>query len=462
MRCGLLGEVDDGRIEIELTPVEPSRRRAQPPSVLAPVTAAPPVGETDDAPARERRHLIVTAMVVGLGALLLGWVLGRSGGDAPAATPTPSTSERPPAEQPTTTVRPGLGALDTLPPVTEPAETTLPFVPIRPTVGTSVAVAPTGPEGPEATSVELDPRVAGLDVQLVGYAGFQHLHELDLSTGTLLDYGGVSSDVWQIIAGDDWIVLPVYNGLDSYVIRADGVIDRVSLGGDVIVGLPALDTFWTSGNNFGATTELRETDLFGEETGRTIVLPPNTWPEAADPLGGVVVRAGGRLFSLFPEAAEDLGRGDLVALSEHTVVTYECEADLRCGLRVYDRASGVRAEVPSDPSLGIVAYPGLNWTGLSGDYGLSPDRTRLITVLQSETSEWRTALVDLATGVVTIIEEATGGQPGLMVWLDDRYAAFLDGRQRLHAYDTVTGESFPVFAGDQPSWSTITRRVAGD
>lgn len=445
-------------IEVELTAHEPrpdrGRRRREwtQPEPIDPVHVEP----TDDAPptrrSSDRTRLLATAAVVGVLALLVGLVIGRSTTDDAVADDEAVADD----DAVTTTTVPE--PLETLPIVgeeiggaefgDEPEEPT----PSRPNSTTT---------GPTTEPVAVDERLLGIPVRLVGVELGGVLVEADLANGTLTEFGAdrISTDGIPLVVGDDWIVGSWYGG--SRVVRSDGTSQRIDLGEAwQVFHVPDTELFWRMPSS-GPDPDgflMSLVDLAGEPVGPTIQLPPNTWPSVVDPrTGGVVVGGISRNYAIHPDGVDYLGLGVILGVTADLIVTWDCDETLECSLFTTDRTSGEVAAVPVDPDL----EPPIQWgTPFGPAWGsphqLSPDG-RWIGLFGSTWTSNVAGILELATG--RFVRLASEWPQPTVVWSpDSRFAFTLDGNVPI-AHDTTTGDTFPVFA-DGVRWIQLGARPA--
>lgn len=470
--------MDGDRIEIELVPTDGGAHRSSPPtrqpgSSAAPSPGSPDVLEADtsdvespDEPSDGQSRTVAIAAGVGLVALLLGWVVGRAGGSDETATEPATTAEA--TSPPTTEQDDAATPIDTIAPLdeSEPLDESGPLE-SWPPVSRQQNATDLVENGAAISTrdVEIDERLVGYDLRLVALAGID-VAELDLGSGTVSDYvlDGLPRNLSSaLIAGDDWIVLPMYDGRDAYVVFDDGTVDRSRLApdGHQTLYVEGTDRFWRPPSSYfpSGGFELEEVGLDGEPTGRTILLPSNVWPAFADPRGGVIVQSSGRWFTVDEVDSAALGVGELIALDANTLVLNDCVTLDDCGLWRVDRETGTTTRAPIDlERLGTRLLPAAWWTGDPGA-GLSPDGRWLAATVERDGGAVDAVLVDLLTGASTDLE---GGRPGppALVWTDDsRFVISLTPMGSPTAYDVETGETFPVVTDDQPvGWNTLTAR----
>lgn len=421
-----------------------------PPGAVA-VTAEGAPGHEPSAIERlmtERARTFVVAGAVGVVALLLGWMLGRSGGeDAGAAADTsPVTTERELSTIPE--VFDDAEALpeadvDTLPSETEPvvtdAPTTIPPAEIR-------------------ESVEIAPELRGLDLTLVGVSPDGRLVDLDLSTGTRRERRPerVSLQSDRIFAGRDWVALPAPNGRSGLrVIHDDGSESDIATADPwSVVHDGTAGTFWIDPNRGSGAREIDEVDAMGAPTGRSVTLPGGAWPLVADG-GALVVQATGMLYRVTPDASALLARGELVGLSEDLVVAFQCDDTMACGMVVIDRATDARRAVPAAPD-GDAVLAATGFVGPSAGTGVSPDG-RWVTGVKYDSFGLEFGLLDLDTGEFVVLP-GVQFMPSATWSPDGRFLIYLNSGQRLLAYDTTTGEALDVMVDDVTTWTALTAR----
>lgn len=479
--------MEGDRIEIELVPNEGGTHRPSPTAISRTSSTATSAGadvadgvraETSDpdvsspdassGDGSDQRRTIAIAAGVGLVALLLGWTVGRSSGaddatSAPATTAdltTPRTTADE-AEADEADVDPA----DTIAPLDEPvAEPPLvSWPPVRRQQNATDLVA--NGAAIDTRPVSIDPRLDGQDVELVGLSGID-VAELDVGAGTVSEYvldGLPRSLGSSLVAGDEWIVIPMFNGLDAFVIRDDGTVERADLApdGSQLLHVDGTERFWRMPRAFsGGEFELEQVDLRGEPTGSTIELPTSVWPAFADPLGGVVVQSNGRWFTVGEDGSSSpLGVGEVIALDANTAVLRDCVAIDDCGLWRVDRATGTSTRVPADlGQLEARVLPAAWWNGDAGA-GLSPDGRRLATTIESDTGPLGTVVIDLLTGAVVELELSRPGPPAAAWTEDGRFLILLSPVGVPTAYSVESGETFSVVAADSPTgWNTLTTR----
>lgn len=408
-----------------------------------------PADADADAARSARGPMLAAVTIVGVLALGLGWLIGYS--------THVDEVEQTPVTIPETTVAPEEVSLPTV-----PAPTTT--RPRRTTTTTTLA--------PPATEIaELDERLLGVDLTLIGLelggAGAR-LVELDLADGTLTrsDLGRRYS-AEALIAGTDWVLIPDQSGHAS--LFRDGEIEPLTALGPEIWGIrwqEGTDLFWrpSTGNDWGwyGPDQFEQVDIEGEPTGVTVELPFGTWADRSDPRGGVVVQASGKYYALDESGASQIGSGELIALSSGIAVMRDCDAQLRCGLYVTDRVTGdVRRLLDSPFADGAVwIEPVWGWNGVATGT-ISPDDGMCAITLQSRDGP-RVALLDLASGDIVELEET--GWPMAVGWSPDSRFMFFNStgwatgdQGDVRGYDRSSGDVFSVFA-EPTRWDALTAR----
>ncbi len=448
------------RIEVELTPHAPTRGRvrASPPAAIAPVER-PPIGDgtvscdSDRAPghvswfASDRGRLVVTATVVGVVGVLFGWMLGRTSGAEPDETVAEDATATSAADS-----RPSTGpfaSADTLPEADiEPPRTTAPR--------TTTTLAET-----VVSPIELDQRISGLPVRLVGLRSDNRLVEIDLTVGTLSERRVPAISGFEpglVVAGDDWILLPQIDGSRMRLLRDDGTESELSVGDQwAVVVVPERDELWRTGmqQGFGDTLTYERVDLLGEPLGTPIEMPWRSWAVAADPSGGLVTTVNGKVYRIDETGVEQLALGELIGLSTNVVIVRQCDETMQCGLQVVDRATGEIRDVPGDPTetRGSDVESLLNW-GRSHNSVVAPDDTAVVVVAPGPNTIGL-GLVDLGSGRFTPMAEYAGS--GTVAWSPDgRFVFYLDGGI-VSALDRWNGDTFTV-ASNPLTWTGLTSR----
>lgn len=456
--------MDGDRIEIELVPSDGGDRRSTRPPPTHRATDAgdgepsSSIGVTSDGESNDQRRTAAIAAGVGLVALLLGWVVGRAGGtDDTATAPGSTVAETPP---PTTEPEPEPDPSETIAPIDEPRPT-VSWAPVARQQNATDLVE--NGATVSTAAVDIDERLAGQEMVLVGLVG-SDLAELDLGAATTTDFvldGLPRSHGPIIIAGDEWIVVPMYDGQDPFVVYDDGTVDRAPLApdGNQVMHVEGTDRFWRLPRIWsGDGVDLDEVDVTGEPTGATIELPTNSWPAFADPLGGVVVQVSGRWFSVRADGSSVIGTGEIVALDAEHVLLFDCVELDDCALWRVQRDTGAAAKTPFDlDRLDARFLPASWWTGDAGA-GLSPDGRRFATTIEGNASA-QSVVIDLMTGSMIELADVRPGPP-TMVWTDDgRFLVYLGFDGAPMAYSVETGDAFPVVVdGAVDGWNLITTR----
>lgn len=429
------------RIEIELDP-----NRGDPSDAMladGEAVIGRPVERESGTEGAGQRRLFLIAAIVGVLAMVLGWLVGRSGLPDEVATidaGSPATTE--------------VVESTLLPGETLPSAATTTTRPRRTT--TTSTLAPLIRE-----RVELDPRLAGIELALVGLDR-NDLVELDLAAETLTRFDLGRSNIEPpdfFVVGGDWVAIGSHYGGNWRVIDDDGSIRQHDLGEPwEVIWQVGTDNFWRpvlEDDVWDDPTLFEEIDLAGQPTGTTLELPTEAWPQGADPRGGLLVERTGKLYSVDESSIELIGAGDLIALSSELAVRRDCDDQLRCGLFVTDRRTGEVSGLPGDESGGPRRIEGLSnwgWGGWQSGGSVSPDGSVCAVIVLDE-DDVTLGLLDLRSGEVTEVGE--GLWVPSVVWSpDDRFVFFLDGSDgfgsyeggNLNAYDRRSGETFPVLS----------------
>ena len=408
---------------------------------------------TDGAPsaaAPDQRRVFAVATVVGVLALLLGWLIGRStGADEVATSPitTPATIEAV-AE----TLMPG----ETLPSpsTTRPRRTT-----------TTTTLAP-----PTIETVQIDPRLEGVELRLVGSEQSRVLVELDLAERTLTrQETGRSFESEAMVVGQDWVALMSQGGGTTILIRNGEPPQRLDVGEPwQLLWQEGTDLFWRPDHEltgFNDPSLYEQVDIAGEPTGVVLELPVDTWVQRTDPLGGLIVEATGKSYSISESGVSLIGAGRLVGLSADIAVLRDCDEVLRCGLFVIDRPTGAVRALELEAELTPIDSI-YGWGPAGHVRAISPDGTMIAVMLPSTVGQ-HLGLIDLSSGAV--VDLGTAWWAPMVVWSPDgRFAFFLDGEpdfggsgvRSLSAYDRESGEEF-VVSSEPLVWDSLAARPTG-
>jgi hypothetical protein len=453
---------DAERIEIELTSNaeaeavdRPPHRHSRPPIADPAVSGeGVVVGPSDgdpQRPASEQVRLVATAAVVGVVALLLGWLIGYSSSSDEVATTSATT--------PVTTER-VLTSL--LPGETLPSASTTTTRPPRTT--TTTTIPPATPH-----TVVVDPRLEGVELTLVGLRQGA-LEELDLTARTIVsrEFGPFPADPGSFVVGDDWVVLTGSMAGTQLVVYDDGSSEHVELGDWQVMWQVGTDRFWrpSISDDWHRPNRFEEVDLAGLSTGAVIDLPIGSWAWQADPRGGLIVQAAGNLYQVDESSVSAIGSGDLIAISDQLVLTWNCDALLRCGVVVMDRPTGETRRLDlADPDGQPLDLESLFGWGVSGSSMISPDGAMSVVLLQSNDGPAHLALIDLESGAV--VELGSISYIPTVAWsADGRLVFFLEGGddswfggggRDLMAYDRESGEVFPALA-EPVEWDALSAR----
>ncbi len=347
-------------------------------------------GPSDGEPARpdpEQRRRFALAAIVGVVALGLGWLIGRTGGggdDSTSSLTTPVTSE-----STTESSAPGDSLPSAAPTTARP----------RPTTTTTI---PPGLAPLELYLVDVDPRLEGVELTLIGLEQEHVLAELDLARETVIrreidPVGG--AEPGSMIVGDDWVVL-AREGMARTWWCTTMVPPNESSWAHSAARRWAPSSSgarWVS-DGWESPTLFELVDLTGRPVGAAIELPAATWPLGSDPAGGLVVEAAGDVYSIDESSVEYLGPGELIGMSSEIVVTRDCDDQLRCGLSITDRRSGDVRRLDVDPADGGMLQSLHGWSGSSAK-AISPDGSMCVVIVESGEGP-RLGLIDLSSGEV--------------------------------------------------------------
>lgn len=420
------------QIEIELTSYDPPGARTALQASDDVVTAVSTDVETAVVEV-ERNRLIVAGSMVGLVALLLGFVLGRAGSADEAGAPAAQTSDAPSTsvDESLTSIEPPTAIKDLEPPPT--------------TEQVSRTTITTEPPSPEVGSIAIHPVLDGQEMELITLNGRGELVIVDVASGetTTYDTGRFNNGgPGNIIAGDNWVLLPDFNGGgESTIVFDDGTQDRIETGpGWRLLMADGSDNFWRFDTDGDTPSRAIETRLNGEATGVEIDLPAP--PIAADPLGGLVVSTGSGAYRVEVGGVEQLTSGWLVALGRQRMLVHECDDELRCSYIVEDRSTGGRQVLDVT---GIDDGAQLNSGGWYPFWAqFDSDETRLLVTMWQNFVDGPPArgVLDLASGEFTEID--VNDDFADMLWsADGQFVFWVDGGT-LKVLDPDTGESVPL------------------
>ncbi len=472
-----MSDEQDGRIEIELTSHAPVADRDVADAAMwasaVPDAPAAPVEEVVDRDvgdergwlSSERSRLAVTAGVVGVIALLLGWMLGRSGGDDAATGPAATVAE--PASPTTvdTDRSERFEEADKLPEAdVEPDELveSRPSIPvISPPIGSdNPATAPGDSvvDGDDSV-IQIDERLLGRDVTLITTDRERRLLEIDLSTGAVTQRGDqLPSVASSLIAGPGWVA-SVHDGSGLVLVDADGGSRTEVTRGNTWNMLVDVEneTFWLGDDVFSPeSVNYDEVDLDGEPTGRSVTLPTPGWSVALEG-GAFVASVLGTTYRIDPDGHVPLAEGELIAISAQVLVVRACDDDLQCGVRVIDRATGEARWLPPGPGQAERTYLPLHWYfGGRREGSISPDGRWMVAA--DATFAERTGLLDLASGEFVGIDELRLDGPRVSwTWGPEGRLAFFVRGGVPWAYDVASNEAFRL-SPDRLWWANVVVR----
>lgn len=337
------------------------------------------------------------------------------------------------------------------------ATTTVVATPTTPTT-TRDASAPPTTEGSVSTtrvttttedptwtleSIQLDPRLSALDVEVVMVDGSE-LRQIDTAAGEMRSFALRSEPQQPVIeVGADWLLLTdvnsrarLFRGLDAPD-EFESVWDKYRQ--------PGTDRFWELSSGPSETITVFETEPDGTRTGGQIDFGRYEWPIAADPAGGFLVSAPGGVYHSGADGSSRLTTGDLFAVGPTAVLVYECGSDFHsCGLYVLDRTSGAtRAIVPIDTahnSREVTDYANPNhYIGYPGVSLLSPDGRFAPLVDPGGGPSF--GVIDLATGGFTRLASFSESR---LWWSADSSVVLFIAAGQLIMHDLASGISTPV------------------
>ena len=439
-------------VEIELTPTDP-RRSKQPRADRRLPESAPDADRSDTAGAAEDAHrtdaysqrALVTIVGVGVVALVLGWVIGRAGGNEPdalasVADTTDASVETPPAL-----------AGEAVPAVEESTAAST-DTPRRATTTTLVV---------ESRTIEVDPAFAGVSYEVVGTHWGGELVVLDLTNGELVirhDLDTTRGGPPVLWAGDGWVIIPDWSTGDSWLVEDGDDPVRLAVDAWAMMASETPGQFWTLDHDArnGFITGAQLVDRFGAPVGEPIELSePARFP---DPTGGLLLEVAGSTYRVDGEGATKIVDGSVLALDDERVVARTCDGRLQCDYVVVDRATGESRPLPLDRA---IRFEPLFWPASDATI-IAPDGHTMAATWIDRNRAPALGLVDLDTGTLTVLSDESDG---MVRWSPDgRFAFYLEsgyqGSGDLMAHEIATGESF-VVAVDLPRLSAVAIRPRG-
>lgn len=299
------------------------------------------------------------------------------------------------------------------------------------------AVAPVSQEW-SLSSAEIDPRAAELDIAIIVVMP-DEIVEYDTGNGERASFQlpTFTARPPAIEAGQDWIRLQnlELNRTDLYQDR-----DRPErLPGDLTFRQPGTDLFWAIRDwkqpNPNRPLSVHEIDRAGDETGVSFDVGPIV---AADPAGGVVVRAPGGTYQVGPDGSRRITTGDLIALNAQTALVADCgdQYDLSCELAVLDRVTGDSRPLTLVLTESVYATNPYQTTFAGA---ISPD-SRYAPLLVNG-SEQPLGVIDLTTGAIT---DLTASLQSAMWWSPDSNRVIYMRDDRLLMYDFDQGTELAI------------------
>lgn len=435
------------RVEIELTPTDAPRQRREPPGGHVPSLPRPP----SHLLATERSRLITTAVGVGTVALCLGWLVGRAGGANEVASDAATTTTTFASVSPVGSVPVIAG--DTLPPVVITAP--------RPQRTTTTTLPP---PPVSVTSVEIDARLIGSDIELVGGDSTGGIFELDVATGELTRTRVDASEFEPstVTAGPSWVAYQAYGVQPNLTIIGPEGEHVVRSGADYFPAqLFGATSLWRPAEvvENGRPFQWEELDLTGEPTGNVVDVRTG-WATAVDPLGGLVVQESGKIFRVAADGQITLlADGDLFGLDENTVVYRGCDELFDCSLRIRDRSTGESRPVTvtgvDETQIGSI----LGWGSTSLDWVIAPTDDAILVTSYGSIGPVL-VVINLETGVATSLDSTASQQISGSWSPDGRWVFYLVGYRPM-CFDRTSGEQFPVVRAGLDQWrSVVSRPVA--
>ena len=290
------------------------------------------------------RTLIATAVLAGVVALALGWVVGRGGGaddtaanDAPTLTTVVVTT----TERITDTIAPPVTTARPWPSTTTTTTTT------KTTTTTTTTTLPAG----TPVDILLSPELRALPYEMAVSTYGGDLHRIEFSAGTVRSYPWISNSENYVEFSPTGDLLE-YTPWDASVLRTialDGT--RTYLSTDVAVSgtqqvvVDGVGTVWLLTTNDNLATTMSSAG----EASEVVQLPAEIFERGGitgDPAGGLLAFMSGDMFEINPGGATRITTGEIMALGANTAIVSECDEALVCGHVVIDRMTGERQPLP--------------------------------------------------------------------------------------------------------------------
>lgn len=425
-----MGAPDESkRVEVDLVSVG----REDPESPFARPRDSAPVATGHGPPDRDERRTVAIAIVVGLVALGLGWMLGRSAADAPSL--------------PELDVAETAAAVVTEEPIASVDAVSTPTTTLEAAASTSAPAA----DNPTAAAIVVEQvviadAIAGQPLEVVVYGNGNRLLRLDLTNGQLTSQMVDRQPFGRprLVVADDWAMLPTADPASpTILVQSDGDITTIDFSPNWLVLGPADgETVWLLAPDLLAGNPgsvKRVTELGTPVSGIELPGPPSR----IDPRGGFIVEASGGAYSVTEQATIRITPGKLIAVGPALAVAEECDELLVCTVVVIDRDTDERGRIEQapdgsrPPSLGAI-----------GSRSVSPDGTIAMVWVMDPTDrssgQPTIGTLDLATGEV--VEVGPAQSIDQAVWTpDSRFLLYISGG-KLVAYDRESRDEVIVSA----------------
>ncbi|MDW3214004.1 MAG: hypothetical protein R8G01_08425 [Ilumatobacteraceae bacterium] len=379
---------------------------------------------------------MLVPVVVGIIALGVGWMLGRSGPDT-----SPSVA---PVVASTIAVGDPVATIDPVP-TTAPATTGAPQ-PASPAATTEPARPPM-----IETDVDVPAALLGQPIEIVAYGNGRQLFHLDLGAVTLRSQRVTAQPFGRarLLVGPTWALFPSNDAdLSSTIVWDDGRAAAVEAGtSDQILGVADGGALWwvVPAPDLRAGVIVQRRTVQGEFD--EVIAGVPVAPSGVDPAGGVLLELADGWFGVEPQravtdpesgaarvvapAVASITSGRLLAISAGLALVEECDDRLVCARIVVDRATGERRAIEPDEYTGPVRY------ALVGGSSVAPGgRSAVVEVLDPDdraSTQRSLGVVDLVTGAVDDIGPTQDVDQ--VAWTPDgRFLLFIAGG-RVVAYD---------------------------
>lgn len=256
-----------------------------------------------------------------------------------------------------------------------------------------------------------------------------------------------------LLAGTDRVIVRPLDNVAGYAVIDGGAVVRLTGalagGGSAVPGPDPSHVWMEVGSGAGAVVSL--VDLQGATTNVGIPIPVQAGSPSSDGAGYVLFGSIDGIFAARPGSVSRITTGPLLAVGPTRWLVEECDDQLRCGLAVIDRSTGVRRAI----SAAVDRYE------LFGGV-ISPDGQTAALIGVSSTGVTALHLVDLTSGdditTAVSIDQTQGLEDGEFAWSPDSKWLFAIDNGGVSAVDRTNGQRH-VIAGSEPELTQLVLRV---